>query len=135
MNYLTKNGIETFKNPLRIRKDEVHDRMLSEVENFDVFLEKRRLCHTNCRNRYTHNKELGTYTFKRMKREDEDETSLSASEMKTAVSYATKSMNRKETGNLPLFLLKRDSKQFMRKRNILMMKNCWSRFKGMETKQ
>ena len=28
LNYLTKNGIETFKNALRIRKDEVHDRTL-----------------------------------------------------------------------------------------------------------
>ena len=56
MNYLTKNGIETFRNNLRIRKDEVHDRMLSEVER---------------------------YAFKRMRMEDEDETSLSAPEMKT----------------------------------------------------
>ena len=83
MNYLTKNGIETFKNALRITKDEVHDRMLSEVENIDVFLEKKPLCHRNCRSRYTHKKELEKYAFKRMKMEDEDETSLSASEMKT----------------------------------------------------
>ena len=83
LNYLTKNGIETFKNALRIRKDEVHDRMLSEVDNIDVFFEKKPLCHRNCRSRYTHKKELEKYAFKRMKMEDEDETSLSASEMKT----------------------------------------------------
>lgn len=70
LNYLTKNGIETFKNALRIRKDEVHDRMLSEVDNIDVFLEKKPLCHRNCRSRYTHKKELEKYTFKRMKMED-----------------------------------------------------------------
>ena len=82
LNYLTKNGIETFKNALRIRKDEVHDRMLSDVDNNDVFLEKP-LSHRNCRSRYTHKKELEKYAFKRMKMEDEDATSLSASEMKT----------------------------------------------------
>ena len=83
LNSLTKNGFETFKNALRITKDDVHDRMLSEVENIDVFLEKKPLCHRNCRSRYTHKKELEKYAFKRMKMEDEDETSLSASEMKT----------------------------------------------------
>ena len=41
LNYRTKNGIETFKNALRITKDEVHDRMLSEVDNIDVFLVKK----------------------------------------------------------------------------------------------
>ena len=61
----------------------VHDRTLSKVENIDVFLEKKPLCHRNCRSRYTHKKELEKYAFKRMKMEDEDETSLSASEMKT----------------------------------------------------
>ena len=53
LNYLTKNGIETFKNALRIRKDEVHNRMLSDVDNIDVFLEKP-LRHRNCRSRYIH---------------------------------------------------------------------------------
>ena len=33
--------------------------------------------------RYTHKKELEKYAFKRMKMEDDDETSLSASELKT----------------------------------------------------
>ena len=81
-NYLSKNGIETFKNALRIRKDEVRDKM-SEIENIDVSFEKKPLCHRNCRTRYTHKKELEKYAFKRMKMENEDETSLSASEMKT----------------------------------------------------
>ena len=62
-----------FKNALRIRKGEVHDRMLSEVDNIDVFLEKKPLCHRNCRSRYrTHKKGLEKYAFKRMKMKDED---------------------------------------------------------------
>ena len=120
LNYLTKNGLSTFKNAVNARKDEVYIRLWLELENEESFLEKRPLCHRCCRSSYTHKKELEKYACKKSKTEDascshDSQEFSTATRSATAIDYKTRcficNKERDSKGSWQLTLVATETRQ------------------------
>jgi len=78
---LTKRGLQTFKNAVEIRKDEVHQRLWGDLQDADDFLSKNPLCHVKCRSGYTHKRSLDDVISAKQEKDEQGcgETSEGAS--------------------------------------------------------